>query len=199
MSQNAASFVGSIPKHYDSGLGPNIFTDYADLITDTCCGASPSRVLELAAGTGIVSRKLRDRLPKDTALMVTDLNPPMLEIAKRKFAEDEPVDFAVADAMNLPFEPASFDLMVCQFGVMFFPDKPASFREALRVLTPNGRYVFNVWGAMADNPFAQIAQDVGARFFPDDPPRFLQGARPLPRSRDGHRGSQVRRLGKGGT
>lgn len=174
MPHTAASFVGNIPDHYDSGLGPTIFTDYGDVITGICCAAYPSAVLELAAGTGIVSRKLRDRLPRGTSLTVTDLNAPMLDIARRKFGKGEAVDFVVADALDLPFGPETFDLMVCQFGVMFFPDKPASYHEAARVLAPGGHYVFNVWGAMADNPFSQIAQDVSASFFPEDPPGFYK-------------------------
>lgn len=174
MGTNSSGFVGDIPDHYDSGLGPNIFADYGDRLADRCCDEAATNAVELAAGTGIVSRKLRDKLPSGTPLLVTDLNAPMLEVAKRKFSAGENVEFAVANAMDLPFEDATFDLMVCQFGVMFFPDKPASFREAARVLKPGGRYVFNLWGAMPENPFSQVAHDVGARFFPDDPPGFYK-------------------------
>lgn len=98
----------------------------------------------------------------------------MLEVAKRKFSEGENVDFAIANAMQLAFGDAEFDFMVCQFGVMFFPDKPASFREAARVLKPGGRHVFNVFSAMQKNPYSQIAYGVPARFFPDDPPGFYK-------------------------
>lgn len=174
MSTNSSSFVGDIPGHYDNGLGPNIFMDYADRLANLCCNSEVKNVIELAAGTGIVSRKLRDKLPPDAQLMVTDLNPPMLEVAKGKFSEGENVEFGVANAMNLPFSDDVFDLMVCQFGVMFFPDKPASYREAARVLKPGGRYVFNVWSAMSENPFSEMAHDVGVQFFPDDPPGFYK-------------------------
>ena len=172
MSNNAASFVGDIPSHYDSGLGPNIFDDYADLIVQQCQAHSPQSVVELAAGTGIVSKRLRDALPQETRLVVTDLNGPMLDIAKTKFADTDNVEFMVANAMDLPFAESEFDLMTCQFGVMFFPDKPVSYREAARVLKPGGRYIFNVWGAMASNPFARLANEVTASFFPTDPPGF---------------------------
>ena len=134
MSDNSAGFIGDIPRHYDIGLGPNIFVDFADRLTSVCCDGNPTNVIELAAGTGIVSRKLRDGLHPETSLLVTDLNAPMLEVARGKFAEEENVDFAVADAMELTSGDAEFDLMVCQFGVMFFPDKPAAFREAKRAL-----------------------------------------------------------------
>jgi len=174
MSGKSAHFVGDIPSHYDEGLGPNIFVDYADKLADLCSGTEGGHVLELAAGTGIVSRKLRDRLHPKASLVVTDLNSPMLEIAKGKFAEGENVAFAPADAMELPFDDDAFDLIVCQFGVMFFPDKTESFREAARVLKPGGRYVFNVWSAMAENPFSETAHETVARFFPENPPGFYK-------------------------
>jgi SAM-dependent methyltransferase len=174
MPNNSSSFVGDIPGHYDNGLGPNIFEDYAERLSNLCGDGDVKRGIELAAGTGILSRKLRDKLSPDTRLMITDLNQPMLDVAKGKFSEGENVEYCVANAMDLPFGDDVFDLMVCQFGVMFFPDKPASYQEAARVLKPGGRYVFNVWSAMSENPFSKMAQDVGAHFFPDDPPGFYK-------------------------
>lgn len=174
MSDNSAEFIGDIPRHYDLGLGPNLFVDFADRLTRACCDGTATNVIELAAGTGIVSRKLRDGLPPEASLLVTDLNAPMLEVARGKFSEGENVDFAVANAMDLSFGAAAFDLMVCQFGVMFFPDKPASFREAAGVLKPGGRYVFNVFSAMQENPYSQIAYGIPAQFFPGDPPGFYK-------------------------
>ncbi len=174
MSSNSASFVGDIPSHYDTGLGPNIFVDYADRLTERCGEVAASSVVELAAGTGILSRRLRNVLSPETRLVVTDLNPPMLDIAKDKFTSVDNVEFTVANAMALPFEDSEFDLMVCQFGVMFFPDKPASYREAARVLRSGGTYIFNVWGAMSENPYSQMAYDVTEKFFPDDPPGFYK-------------------------
>ena len=172
MSTNSSSFVGDIPSHYDTGLGPNIFVDYADRLVGLCRDRKVRNALELAAGTGIVSRKLRNALPPEADLVVTDLNPPMLDIAKGKFLQGENLEFLVANAMDIPFDDNEFDLMVCQFGVMFFPDKPASYKEAARVLRPGGRYVFNVWSAMSENPFSEMAHGVGEKFFPDDPPGF---------------------------
>ncbi len=174
MTQNASQFVGSIPENYDAGLGPNIFHDYADDLARRAGETGARDVLELAGGTGIVSRRLRDALAPEARLVVTDLNPPMLDVARGKFEAGETVEFAPADAMALPFDDGAFDLIVCQFGVMFFPDKVASFREAARVLRPGGRYLFNTWGAMEANPFSQIAYEVTEHFFPDDPPGFYR-------------------------
>ncbi len=172
MTSNDADFIGSIPEHYDRGLGPMIFVDYAADIARRAAAGSPARVLETAAGTGIVTRALRDLLPAGARLTATDLNPPMLEIAGAKFRPGEAVAFQPADAMALPFADASFDAVVCQFGVMFFPDKDRSYREVHRVLAPGGRTLFSVWDAHRYNPFARIAQEISARFFPADPPQF---------------------------
>ena len=174
MSDNAAEFIGDIPANYDTGLGPNLFTDFGDRLTSAACKGACTRVIELAAGTGIVSRKLRDSLPRQSSLLVTDLNAPMLDVARRKFADGENVEFATANAMDLGFADASFDLMVCQFGVMFFPDKPASFREAARVLKPGGRYIFNAFSGMHENPYSLIAYGVPAQFFAGEPPSFYK-------------------------
>jgi len=167
-----AAFVGNIPQHYDQGLGPMIFVDYAADLARRAAAGQPARVLETAAGTGIVTRRLRDVLPAGTRLTATDLNPPMLEIARTKFRPGELVEFQPADATALPFADNSFDAVVCQFGVMFYPDKEKSYREVYRVLAPGGRYLFNVWDSHSHNPFGQIAHDTVGRFFPVDPPQF---------------------------
>jgi SAM-dependent methyltransferase len=172
MPGQASEFVGDIPAHYDAELGPNIFEGYAADMAARAKAFAPTRTLELAAGTGIVSRKLRDALTGE--LVVTDLNAPMLDVARGKFRADEEVRFEVANAMALPFPDAAFDLVVCQFGVMFFPDKTASYREALRVLKPGGRYLLSAWGTHAQNPFAGIAHETVSGFFPDNPPGFYR-------------------------
>ena len=172
MSSDAASFIGNIPEHYDSGLGPMIFVDYATDIARRAAACSPARVLETAAGTGIVTRQLRDFLPPGVHVTATDLNAPMLEVARTKFRPGEEVDFRPADAAALPFSDGAFDAVVCQFGVMFFPQKDTSYREVHRVLAPGGRYLFSVWDSHQHNPFGRIAHETAARFFPADPPQF---------------------------
>jgi len=176
MSDDVTGFVGSIPENYDRGLGPILSTDYAEHTALLVAGYAPSRVLETGAGTGIVTRGLRDLLPATTMLIATDLNPPMLDVARKKFHPDEPIEFRPADAMALPFADASFDAVVCQFGVMFFPEKEKSYREAYRVLAPGGRYVFSVWDVWDGDyqPVGRIADEVAAQFYPTDPPQFYR-------------------------
>jgi ubiquinone/menaquinone biosynthesis C-methylase UbiE len=173
MNGDAAGYIGSIPQHYDRSLEPLIFADYAADISHRVAACNPARVLETAAGTGIVTRRLRDVLPVSVRLTATDLNPPMLEIARTKFRAGEQVDFQPADATELPFADGSFDAVVCQFGVMFFPDKDKSYREVYRVLTHGGHYMFNIWDSHRHNPFGRIAHEVTGSFFPADPPRAV--------------------------
>jgi ubiquinone/menaquinone biosynthesis C-methylase UbiE len=172
MQRDSTSYTGSIPNHYDTGLGPVIFVDYADDIARRAAACNPRRVLETAAGTGIVSRRLRDHLPAEAQLTSTDLSPAMLEVAKAKFKPSEQVTFQTADAIALPFGDASFEVVVCQFGVMFYPDKDKSNREVHRVLATGGHYLFSVWDAHRYNAFGRIAHETLCRFFPDDPPQF---------------------------
>ncbi|MES1202490.1 MAG: methyltransferase domain-containing protein [Pseudomonadota bacterium] len=174
MDADLADFAGDVPSHYDHGLGPVLFAPYSRDMAERAKALAPKRVLELAGGTGLVSRALRDALPADAALTVTDLSEGMLAVAKRKFGADENVAFAQADAMALAFPDASFDLLVCQFGVMFFPDRRHAFAEARRVLSADGAYLFSTWGPMAANPYSEVAHEVGARFFPNDPPQFYR-------------------------
>jgi len=174
MGSDAARFVGDIPEHYDAGLGPVIFAEYAEDLAHRVEASNPALVLEIAAGTGILSRYLRDGLPASVRLTVSDLNAPMLDRAQTKFRPGEQVEFQTADAMMLPFRDNSFDAVACQFGMMFFPDKDRCNREVFRVLEPGGAYLFNTWGAHQDNPFGRIAHEVVASFFPADPPQFYK-------------------------
>jgi ubiquinone/menaquinone biosynthesis C-methylase UbiE len=174
MSDKPNRFVGSVPEHYDRGLGPHIFHDYAEDLAGRVAALNPLTVLELAAGTGIVTRKLRDSLAPDAYLIASDLNPPMLAVAKEKFRTDERVEFKQVDATDVDFDDGSFDVVACQFGVMFFPDKDRSYAEAHRVLKPGGSYVFNVWDSWSENPFGRITHETVAKFFPEDPPGFYR-------------------------
>lgn len=172
MDDNSAQFVGSIPELYDRGLGPVIFEDFSADMAQRVKALGPKLVVETAAGTGILTRALRDALPGRTKIIATDLNPPMLEVARRKFARGEPVVLQPADAVNLPFDDECCDLLVCQFGLMFFPDKEQSYRTAYRVLENGGHYLVSVWDSHAHNRFGAAIHRVVGRFFPDDPPQF---------------------------
>lgn len=172
MTSEAADFVGDIAHYYDHGLGPVIFADYASDIANRVATLAPMRVLETAAGTGIVTRQLRNRLAGSARLTATDFNLATLDIARSKFRPDEQVELRTADATALPFDDQSFDALVCQFGVMFFPDKDKSYREAHRILARGGRYFFNVWGSLESNPFGRIAHETVSSFFDRDPPQF---------------------------
>jgi len=167
-----AQTAQDMPLFYDQGLGPVYFADFAEEIARRAAAAAPLQVLEVAAGTGIVSRRLRDFLPAEAHLVVTDLNSAMLDVARAKFGSEEGVDFQPANALSLPFRDEGFDALICQFGVMFFPDKEKACREAYRVLASGGHYIFSVWDSERHNPAARLLKDLVARFCPVDPPRF---------------------------
>ena len=166
-----AVFAGSVPQIYQRLLVPLIFEPYAADIARRLMARRPSRILEVAAGTGVVTRALAAALP-DAEIVATDLNQPMLDVAA-SIGTRRPVEWRRADALSLPFPDASFDAVVCQFGCMFFPDKPRSFAEARRVLRPGGVVIVNAWDTLEDNDFARIVTTSVASLFPDDPPRFL--------------------------
>ncbi len=165
-------FAGSIPALYEEYLVPLIFQTYADDLARRMSSRTLSRVLEIAAGTGVVTRQLASVLPERVSIVATDLNQPMLDMAA-SVGTSRPVEWRVADAMQLPFEEGAFDAVVWQFGVMFFPDKSKAFSEAHRVLGAGGVLLFNVWDRIEENEFAHTVTTALASLFPEDPPRFL--------------------------
>ena len=165
-------FAGSIPELYDQYMVPLIFERYAADLVQRLALRPVTRVLEIAAGTGVVTRKLASVLHEDVAIIATDLNPAMLETAAA-IGTSRPVQWRQADAMQLPFANGMFDAVVCQFGVMFFPDKAKAFAEVGRVLCPGGVFIFNVWDRIEANEFADTVTTALAAVFPDDPPRFM--------------------------
>lgn len=172
MATEDALFAGSIPELYERFLVPLIFDPYSEDMIKRIVQRTPARVLEVAAGTGTVTRKMSLRLPSDTQIVATDLNQGMIDQALRQ-CDAANIEWRLADAMELPFPDASFDLVVCQFGAMFFPDKARAYRETHRVLRPRGTFLFNVWDTIERNEFARtVHETVGARF-PHDPPGFL--------------------------
>lgn len=174
MTDRNAAFVGDIPGNYDRYLGPVFFHGYADDLAGCLTIKPEMRVLETACGTGLVARRLLDRLRGHGVLVATDLNEAMIAHGRSHISADPGLlEWQTADATKLPFPDDSFDAVVCQFGLMFFPDKAAGVREAFRVLKPGGRHLFNVWDAMAHNPIARITLETAAAFFPADPPTFF--------------------------
>jgi ubiquinone/menaquinone biosynthesis C-methylase UbiE len=173
MADQHAAFIGTIPENYDRYLGPIFFHQYADDLVARVPVTPGMRVLEVACGTGIVTQRLLERLGERGSLVATDLNEAMIAHGRARLdAQPGVVDWRPADATKLPFPDRSFDAVVCQFGLMFFPDKAAGVREAWRVLKPGGAYLFNVWDAIAHNPIARITHETVASFFTTDPPSF---------------------------
>jgi SAM-dependent methyltransferase len=172
MPDGDAAFVGSIPANYDRYLGPLLFQGYAEEMAARLEVQPGMRVLETACGTGIVTERLAARLAGRGRLIATDLNEPMLTYAAAKLRGVAHVEWKSADGTKLPFDDRSFDAVVCQFGLMFFPDKAAGMREALRVLKPGGRLLLSVWGRLEDNPVQRITHETVATFFPSNPPQF---------------------------
>jgi ubiquinone/menaquinone biosynthesis C-methylase UbiE len=173
MLETDKSFAGSVPENYDRYMVPLIFEPYAADIARRAASLSPSAVLETAAGSGVVSRALAPKLSRSASYIVTDLNQSMIDHAASRQPPDSRIKWRQADALALPFENASFDLVCCQFGAMFFPDRTAGYREARRVLKPGGHFLFNVWDRIEENVFADDVTNALARMFPNDPPRFL--------------------------
>jgi ubiquinone/menaquinone biosynthesis C-methylase UbiE len=173
MAESDELFAGSIPETYDRFLVPLIFESYALDLAGRLAGVEPRDVLELAAGTGVLTRALAARLPAQTRIVATDLNQAMLDHAAARQPGDGRITWRQADALALPLADRSFDVVACQFGAMFFPNKVRAYREARRVLKPGGRFFFNVWDRIAENDFAAVVTDALATLFPQDPPLFM--------------------------
>ena len=166
-------FAGSIPENYDRYMVPLIFQRFGTDLAQRAASLSPGAVLEIAAGTGVVTRALAPKLSAGASYVVTDLNQTMLDYAASRQAPDSRIEWRQADALALPFEDAAFDLVCCQFGAMFYPDRSTGYREAKRVLKRGGHFLFNVWDRIEENVFADDVTNALAKLFPDDPPRFL--------------------------
>jgi SAM-dependent methyltransferase len=172
MADTDKIFAGSIPKLYETHLVPLIFEPYAADLRERIKSRRIARLLEVAAGTGVVTRVLATVLDPSASIVATDLNQAMLDEAAT-VGTSRPVDWRQADAMALPFRDGEFDTIVCQFGAMFFPDKTKAFAEARRVLQPGGIFIFSVWDRISENEFADSVTTALESVFPKDPPRFL--------------------------
>lgn len=174
MASSDAAFAGSIPALYDQYLGPLLFQPYADELARRAAALNPGRILETAAGTGIVTQAL-SRACRDAEIVATDLNQGMLDVAATRIQSDKIV-FMAADAQALPFDADGFDLVVCQFGIMFMPDKVRANAEAYRVLRPEGRYLLAIWDRLDRNPITHASASAVAELFPEDTADFMRRA-----------------------
>ena len=165
-------FSGSVPANYERYMVPLLFQPYADLLAERAREFQPARILETASGTGVVTAALSKALP-DAEIVATDLNQPMLDVAAARPGLSN-VSFRQADALELPFGDAEFDLIVCQFGAMFFPDRVRGHAEARRVLREGGHYVLAIWDRIERNALSHLANESMRDQFPDNPPRFME-------------------------
>ncbi len=166
------AFTEDVAELYESALVPMIFVPYARDLAERTSRLAPRDVLEVACGTGVVTRAMADSLPAECAIVATDLNPAMVARGEA-VGTSRPVTWRQADVMELPFPDESFDAAVCQFSVMFFPDRVAAYREIRRVLRPGGAFLFSVWNSIQDNEFADAVTSALVHLYPDDPPLFL--------------------------
>jgi ubiquinone/menaquinone biosynthesis C-methylase UbiE len=166
-------FAGSIPEVYDRYLVPLIFDAYALDLAERVAETAPQDVLEVAAGTGALTRRMASRLPAGVHIVATDLNQPMLDHAQARQSHEGKIEWKQADALALPFRDQRFDVVACQFGVMFFPDKIQGYKQAHRVLKPGGRFLFNVWDRISENDFAHVVNEALQVLFPRDPACFM--------------------------
>jgi ubiquinone/menaquinone biosynthesis C-methylase UbiE len=172
MKDQELRFSGSVPASYDRLMVPLLFRPYAEELARRARGFKPSRILETAAGTGVVTEALHQAIP-GAEIVATDLNQPMLDVAATRLTSDK-VTYVAADALALPFPDRSFDLVVCQFGAMFFPDRVMGHSEAWRVLDHDGQYLLAIWDKIERNPLSDVAQQTLIDLFPNDPPLFMR-------------------------
>jgi len=174
LAEISASFSEAITANYHRCMGPMLFEPFADDLAARLRVFDGMRVLEVACGTGIVTQRLLERLPADSRLVATDLSEPMLGFARAHADPDPRRVWKQADVLALPFSNASFEAVVCQFGLMFVTDKVAALREMRRVLGAGGQLLFNTWAALAENDFSRVAHDRTMSFFAEDPPQFFE-------------------------
>lgn len=174
MTTSDKLFTGPIPEIYDRLLVPLLFETYAADLAERVAGLKPQKVLEVAAGTGALTRAMASRLNGRAHITASDLNQAMLDRAAARQDAAPDIVWRQADALALPFKEQSFDVVACQFGVMFFPDRIRAYREVYRVLNPGGHYLFNAWDRIAQNDFPQVVQEAVQAIFPEDPPRFME-------------------------
>ena len=170
IDEAARVWVDSMAAAYDRALVPAVFEPFAGRLAAQVAERRPEKVLEIAAGTGVLTRHLARLLPAAT-IVATDLNEAMVRFGAERVPQAE---WRAADAMSLPFDDGDFDVVVCQFGAMFFPDRIAGYAEARRVITADGALIFNVWAEVERHSYERAFVQALRRIFPDDPPTFLE-------------------------
>ncbi len=170
MSTNTV-FTNTIAENYEKYMGPIFFVPYAKDMADRLSSGKINSLLELACGTGQVTRLLRARFP-DARIVATDLSPGMLEFAKKIVNPADKIEWLIADAQELPFGENTFDAVICQFGLMFVPDKQKAVKEAYRVLKQGGIFILSTWDRIENNPIFQLAKDAVSSYFKDGPPDY---------------------------
>lgn len=173
MTSSHSTFTGEIPQNYEKYLGPLIFQEYAEDLSRRIIVPDAGVVLETAAGTGMATRQLRAAIQNNVRIVVTDLNEDMLDVARKKFESHDNIEFQTANALQLPFDDSVFDAVVCQFSVMFFPDKLSALQEAARVLKTDGVFLFNVWDSFEHNHLIRTVNKTIAEHLPESPPDFF--------------------------
>jgi ubiquinone/menaquinone biosynthesis C-methylase UbiE len=169
------SYSGSIPKIYDEILGPCYFEPFAIETARRVAACKPQKILEIACGTGRVTNRLQKNLP-DAEIMATDISADMIAVAVEKLSGTKNISWKVADALDLPFEDDEFDVIVCQFGVMFFADRKKGVAEAWRVLKDGGTFIMTVWDKLSMSPIAASGRQIMIDFFEGHPPQGLKTA-----------------------
>lgn len=168
MKEKAIVFNGSVAQNYDDCLGPFVFEPFALDLLERIDTTKTGAVLELACGTGRVTKHLTEKLPVTSIVMATDLNAGMIAVAKEKVLSPA-VKWATVDMTNIPFDENNFDLIVCQFGLMFAPDKLKALIEIRRVLKEGGKLIFNTWDSIENNKIWQTTNDIVNSFLSDAP------------------------------
>jgi SAM-dependent methyltransferase len=169
MASPHATFDGSIPEYYDSCLGPAWFDGMGKELAGLLPANPGGALLEIACGTGLVTRRLRQRLDPSLRMVASDFSKAMLDYARDKLGDVDGIEWREADAAKLPFGDREFGAVACSFGVMFVPDRKAVFSEARRVLKDGGTFIFSVWDRIENNPCARVLAEVVEGLFPDDP------------------------------
>ena len=172
---DSVTFSGSIPKIYDEILGPAYFVPYAIETAKRAAAFHPKTILEVACGTGIVTKELCKSI-REGIITATDISADMLSVAKEKLSSEKNIIWKEANAMELPFADEKFDLVVCQFGAKFFQDKQKAFSEMHRVLKKSGKFIFSTWDKLSNNPVANAGRQILLDFFEGNPPPNLKTA-----------------------